>query len=98
VRRIGSADPHLLSCIAVGQITADPATGHVNYKGRPVGRARADGTIVIDVPRADRPGTVTVPAARVVWTVLVGPIPEGMTVRHANGRAWDNRLNNLVLS
>ncbi|MEV4413991.1 HNH endonuclease [Catellatospora sp. NPDC049609] len=96
--RIGSTDLHLHSALAVGQITADPATGHVSIKGRPVGRARPGGVIVVDVPRADRPGYVTVPAARIVWTVCVGPIPYGARLRHANGRAWDNRLDNLELS
>ena len=98
MRRYGSTDTHLLSAVAVGQITADPATGHVAYKGKPVGRVYPDGRVLIDVPRTDRPGTVTIAAHRIVWTCCVAPIPDGMTIRHRNGHRWDNRLSNLELA
>lgn len=97
MRRYGSSDPHLLSAIAVGQITADPATGHVAYKRNLTGYARPDGYVIVKVPRTDKPGTIPVPAHRIVWTCCVAPIPDGMTIRHRNGRRWDNRLSNLEL-
>lgn len=36
-------------------------------------------------------------AHRVVWEAHNGPIPEGMTVDHINGKRGDNRLVNLRL-
>lgn len=38
---------------------------------------------------------LAVPAHRLVWRVLRGPIPEGMEVNHRNGDRADNRPANL---
>lgn len=38
------------------------------------------------------------PAHRLVWRVLRGPIPDGLTVNHRNGRKHDNRPDNLELA
>lgn len=35
---------------------------------------------------------------RVVWRTFRGPIPEGVTINHMNGRPDDNRLENLELA
>jgi len=37
-------------------------------------------------------------AHRIIWTMLYGPIPEGMTIDHINRDPWDNRLSNLRLA
>jgi hypothetical protein len=36
-------------------------------------------------------------AHRLVYRHFNGPIPDGLTVNHRNGRKWDNRPNNLEL-
>ncbi|MFG2001745.1 HNH endonuclease signature motif containing protein [Spirillospora sp. NPDC048911] len=37
-------------------------------------------------------------AHRLVWKHFVGPIPEGLTINHKNGRQQDNRPSNLELA
>jgi len=40
----------------------------------------------------------TTPAHRLVWRVLKGPIPPGLTINHENGNKSDNRPSNLELA
>lgn len=93
--RYGINDEHALVAAARGELTADPDTGHVNYRDRPCGRARRDGYITCSIRRFGTVRWVSIGAHRVVWLVLCGPIPPGMVVNHRNGRRWDNRLDNL---
>lgn len=37
-------------------------------------------------------------AHRVIWEMHNGLIPGGMSIDHANGDTWDNRLDNLRLA
>lgn len=39
--------------------------------------------------------SVSMPAHRLIWEALVGPIPAGLELNHCNGRRGDNRLENL---
>lgn len=87
-----SKDPALLALIAAGDLTCDPATGHVTLRGRAVGAARPDGRIIF------WEGRHVFLAHRAVWLACVGPIPDGFDVNHRNGRAWDNRMENLELT
>lgn len=95
---VGKNDPHALTAIARGILTADPSTGHCSMNGRIVGAARPDGYIAITVPRISGRGHVTIPANRIIWMAHHAPIPIGMIVKHRNGMRWDNRLDNLELA
>lgn len=94
----GKNDEHALVALARGELTADPFTGHVDYRGRPAGHATPDGYIVIGIHRHGSRGWISIGAHRIVWMAHVAPIPAGMVVRHRNQRHWDNRLANLVLA
>lgn len=98
--RYGCNDEHVLVAIARGELTADPSTGHVNYRGRAVGNARPDGYLFCSIRRMAglSAGWVTIPLHRVVWMVCHAPIPPGMVVNHRNGRRWDNRFTNLEMA
>lgn len=37
-------------------------------------------------------------ASRVIWTILNGPIPDGMEVEHADGNRHNNTIENLRLA
>lgn len=91
----GKNDEHILAAIAAGDLTANPETGHVDYRGEPAGRARPDGYIQLSIRRMVGKPWVNVGAHRVVWIYCNSPIPAGMIVNHRNHRRWDNRLSNL---
>lgn len=96
--RYGKNDPHVLTAIARGRITADPDTGHVYLDGAVTGRARPDGYITVQVPRMLGRSTVTIVAHRIVWMCHNGTIQPGFIVNHRNGMRWDNRLANLDMT
>lgn len=93
----GKNDEHILTAIAAGDLEANPETGHVDYRGKPVGHAREDGYIHVSIRRMIGKGWVEVGAHRIVWIYANSPIPPGMVVNHRNHRRWDNRLTNLDL-
>ena len=80
-----------LAAIAAGELTADPDTGIVTYRGHTIGYARPDGYLRGAVAR--RPFLLH----RLVWMCHHGPIPRHLEINHRNGRKWDNRLENLEL-
>ncbi|MCW2545418.1 MAG: endonuclease [Frankiales bacterium] len=87
-----SKDPILLALIERGALTADPLTGHLTLNGVPVGKPRPDGRLLFWL------GRDVFLAHRAIWLACVRPIPDGFDVNHRNGRAWDNRLENLELT
>lgn len=93
--RTPSNDQHIHAAIRSGALTADPDTGGVTYRGAPVGTARSDGYLQINICRGNRAGVVGVMAHRVVWLCHRPPILPGWQINHRNGRRWDNRLTNL---
>lgn len=98
VSRYGKNDPHALTAIASGRLTADPDTGHVYLDGDITGAARPDGYITVSVPRLGGRGRVSVMAHRIVWMCNHAPIRPGFIVNHRNGMRWDNRLANLDMT
>lgn len=94
----GKNDPHILAAIASGDLTVDAETGHVTYRGKPVGTFTADGFVVLSIRRFGGHGWVSVCAHRVAYLYFHGGVPVGMIVRHGNGHRWDNRPNNLELA
>jgi hypothetical protein len=93
----GKNDEHALVAIARGDLTVNPDTGHVDYRGKPAGHATRAGYIVISVRRYASRGWIDIGAHRIMWMALIAPIPAGMVVNHRNLRRWDNRLENLEL-
>ena len=94
----GKNDEHALVAIARGELTGNPDTGHVDYRGRPVGVAQPTGYITVSIRRYGGHGWVHIGAHRIMWMLHVGTIPAGMVVNHRNSRRWDNRLANLDLT
>ncbi len=73
-----------------GELT-NIATGHVcgSRQNQGKGRAFHIQAYIDGVPYQ---------AHRIIWTMVNGPIPEGMTIDHINLDSRDNRLSNLRLA
>jgi hypothetical protein len=73
--------------------TADPETGLVYGRNgaAPIRKRDSKGYV-----RTNREGC-RVPAHRVVWEAVNGPVPDGMEINHVNGVKDDNRIANLEL-
>lgn len=93
----GKNDAHIATAIACGDLTADPVTGRIVYRGRLVGSLTSGGYINVTIRRLGGIGWVSVGAHRIAWMCWHAPIPPGMIIRHRNGRHWDNRPENLEL-
>lgn len=78
-------------------LTADPETGLVYGKrGNPITARNERGYVVMRTGTKRKSKTAL--GHRVVWEVVNGPIPEGLTINHLNGIKDDNRLCNLELA
>lgn len=96
----------ILGLAKIGVLVLDPNAGKIwrlaegNSDGtwrrcrrRRAEHARSDGYLRI---RATVQGVRhQVSAHRVIWMAVHGPIPEGYTIDHVNGKRSDNRIDNL---
>lgn len=99
----------LLSLVKSGELEIDP-DGRIwrvkkrggnplrNYAVRPCPRVRAeyptrDGYLLVTTTIDGKKTTAS--AHRIVWTHFNGPIPDGLTINHQNGKKADNRPSNL---
>lgn len=83
-------DSVIRDAIAAGDITTDPETGSVQYRGREA-QANPNGYLYVRI------GRYNVTAHRVMWMAQHGTLIPTMQVNHRNGCHWDNRLSNLEL-
>lgn len=72
---------------------SEPAsrTFNTRYAGRAVRAKDSCGYYMVDVNRR------SYKAHRLIYTMMIGPIPDGLQVDHINGDRADNRLENLRL-
>lgn len=96
----------ILGLARIGVLVLDPNAGKIwrlaegNSDGtwrrcrrRRAEHSRSDGYLRI---RATVQGVRhQVSAHRVIWMAVHGPIPEGYTIDHVNGKRSDNRIDNL---
>lgn len=65
---------------------------NTRYAGKPAGRVRSDGYVVIVI------GKKAHKAHRLAWIYVHGDIPDSSIIDHTNGLPGDNRIENIRLA